>query len=195
MTKSNDSFSMDDIIAEKKSVTRRVTIQTNGEIVEEIKAMREALEEAKRYDRRHNEEDTAPRVQAKLDELMEQAKSTEREFVFQSIGRVEYDKLVEAHPPTADQRKQGNQFNVDTFPAALVSRAAVSPKITLEQAEEIFDSPSWNNAELLRLYYAAQEANSETADIPLLGTGSDMSRDSLLNLVTQLSEGSPTPSS
>jgi len=189
-----ESLDMAAIIAKKKPVTKRVKIQLDGDIANEIASLEDHLNEARRYDRRHNEADTAPAIEKEMDALLDRAKQTEREFVFVSIGRVKYDELVQQHPPTSDQKKAGGQFNSDTFPPALIAAAAIDPKISIDQAELIFNGGEWNAAELLRMFYAALEANTETADTPLSRNGSGSTSDSLLNLLTQFEAGSPTPS-
>jgi len=188
---------LDEIRAAKKPVTKRVTIQLDGEVAGILNDLREDLEAAKRYDTLSNSQDTAPAAQRALDEAIEASKDTQAVFEFRSIGRFEYDKIVSkpTNRPTAQQKKEGLDFNPDTFPAEIVSASCVDPVIPLDDAREIFSDPNWNAAELQRLFYCALEVNNETGDVPLSKSGSDMTLTLLLNSIMQQKEESLTPSS
>ena len=188
---------MANIIKKKRGVTKKATLQIDGEIAVEILELRAQIAIAEQFDRRHNEDDTAPKLQAKLDQLIENSKDTEITFVFKAIGRIAYDKIVEdpANVPSEEQKKEGAQFNPETFPPALVAAAAVDPEISVEEAVEIFGDSEWNGAELQKLFFAALEVNTETGDIPLSKGGSSETANLLSNLLSQSNEGSPIPSS
>lgn len=102
------------------------------------------------------------------------------DFVFRSIAPGRYERLVNAHPPTQQQRqraaKRGQQvaFNEDTFPQALVKACLVSPRLTSEQVDEMWqagtdsddpDDPDapvgerFSSGELAALFQTAQVAN------------------------------------
>lgn len=180
----------------KTPVTKSVTIQLDGDVTARIQDLQASYAEARRLDSKSNTPDKAPAIQYQLDALIEEAKKTEQVFKFRSIGRPRYEELLREHPPTARQKKDLQAvFNTDTFPPALISAASFDPEISLEDAEEIFSSPDWNNAELLKLYFAAEQANTESADIPLSKGGYDKIVDSALKSIIALKEGSPTPTS
>jgi hypothetical protein len=185
-----------DIRREKKAVIKKVTIQLDGEVAAHLNELRDNIEEAKRRDVMANSPDTAPAAQVALDKAIEAAKETAQVFEFHSIGRFEYDKLVSkpTNRPTKEQKKEGMDFNPDTFPPELVSASCVDPEIPLEDAQAIFSDPDWNAAELQRLFYCALEVNNETGDVPLSKSGSDQTLNSLLNSLMQQKEESPTPS-
>lgn len=182
------------IRAEKKPVTKKVSIQLDGQVAAQLNELRDELEEAKRRDVMSNKPDTAPKVQRRLDEAMEASKETLETFEFQSIGRFEYDKLVSkpTNRPSKEQKKEGMDFNPDTFPPELVSASCIDPEIPLEDAQAIFSDPDWNAAELQRLFFCALEVNNETGDVPLSKSGSDQTLTSLLNSLMQQKEESPT---
>ncbi len=186
---------MANIIKKKRGVTKKATIQIDGEVAVEIAELRAQVTLAEQFDRKHNEDDTAPKVQDRLDQLVEDARDTEITFTFKAIGRLPYDELVgdPANAPTEAQKKEGAQFNPDTFPPALVAAAAVDPKITLEEAVEIFGDSEWNGAELQKLFFAALEVNTETGDIPLSKGESSTTASLLSSLLSQSSEESPIP--
>ena len=181
-----------EIRAKKKSVTKTVAIQIDGEVANEIAALRALHSAARDADRLSNDKDKAPTIQRQIDKLVESSQATIAVFTFKSIGRFEYDKLVSEHQPTKEQKSDGADFNADTFPPALVSAACTDPDIPLDDAVEMFNDPEWNNAELRALFFGALEVNTETGEIPLSRSGSEGSLSSLLNLVSQSNTGSPT---
>ena len=182
------------IMAGKKAVTKTVDVQIDGEVAGEIAELRRLVRAARDSDRGANKPDTELAVQDKLDALIEASKSTVVTFTFTSIGRYEYDELVAAHQPTDDQKKAGSDFNDDTFPPVLVAAACIDPEMSVEQAEEIFSSQLWNNAELSKMFRGAVDANVQTGDIPLSKGGSDMNLSTLLNSLTPQNMESPTRS-
>jgi len=183
-----------DIMAKKKAVTKEVAIQMDGEIANQIAQLRQLHTSARDADRLSNDTDKAPGIQEQIDELIVKSEKTVVIFKFRSIGRPRYDELVMAHKPTKDQKKEGSDFNPETFPPVLVAESCVDPEISLEQAIVMFGSEDWNGAELRALFFGALEVNTETGDIPLSRTGSDATLSSLLNLGTQQSTGSLTAS-
>ncbi len=185
-----------DIMAKKKAVTKKVTIQTDGEVATRISELRQLHSAARDTDRISNEPDNAPKIQEQIDALVEESQSTVATFTFKSIGRPNYDDLVSEHKPTDTQKKAepGAEFNPDTFPPALVSASCFNPEIPIEFAVKMFSSPDWNGAELRLLFFGALEANTETGDIPLSRSDSEGTLNSLLSLVSQQGMESLTPS-
>ncbi len=183
-----------DIKKKKKPVTKTVAIQIDGEVANEIAALRSLHSAARDQDRHSNDADKAPQVQKQIDKLLKKTEKSIVVFTFKSIGRLNYDELVSQHPPTKDAKKDGADFNAETFPPALLAAACSNPEISIEEAVEMFDDPDWNNAELRALFFGALEVNTETGEIPLSRSGSDATISSLLNLVSQSNTGSPTVS-
>lgn len=188
-------LTMEEIMAKKKARTRTVRIQLDGEVSDRIKELQQALIVARQEDRKSNKPDEAPKVQEELEKVIAEGRSTEAVFTFRSIGRARFEKMLEDHKPTKQQKDQGNIYNPDTFAPALLSAASVEPEISLEQAQEMFDSEMWNSAELAKLFLAAQEANAEAPDIPLSASGTDSILDSISSLITRSNTGSRTRSS
>ena len=191
------AMTMDKIMKKKKGVVKSVQIQIDGEVATELTELQLLHSTAEAYDRKHNEDDTAPAIMDEIEALMGRAKETEVVFTFESIGSVAYDDIVgdPENQPTDEQKKEGATFNSLTFPPALIAAASVDPVITLEQATAIFQDRSWNGAELEKLFYAALEVNTETGDIPLSKGVSSGMDSSLLNFLTALNTESPTQSS
>lgn len=91
---------------------------------------------------------------------------------FRSIGRKAYDALVEAHPISDETKAKAESdgqpvppYEPDTFAPALVAASCVEPEMTLDQVLEIWDA--WNLAELLDLWAAALEVNTQRRVVSL----------------------------
>lgn len=191
-SKQAKSQTIAEIMANKKAVTKKVPIQTDGEIAGQIAEMRALFTAARDNDRLTNEPDKAPDIQEQIDALVEESQTTVVMFTFESIGRPNYDALVEEHQPSKEEQKKGAEFDAETFPPALISASCSDPEIPLEDAIAMFESPKWNNAELRLLFFGALEVNTETGDIPLSRSDSEGTLNSLLSLVTQSNGESPT---
>jgi hypothetical protein len=87
-------------------------------------------------------------------------------FLFRSIGARDWESLVAKHPPTTAQRAEGQPFNTDTFPPALLSRVCVDPDISEDDWVEIWSSPDWNRGEIADLYGQAVTLCTQGFDIP-----------------------------
>ena len=101
-------------------------------------------------------------AQERVDALVAQSDEKTIEFTFHGLSPSNYDKLVMRHRPTPEQRQeakrnnmQAPQWNVDTFPPALIARCLVSPAWTEEQVASLWSDDNWNPAELQSLFQAA----------------------------------------
>lgn len=101
-----------------------------------------------------------------LDELVAEADDNMISFRIRGLSAHEIDDLIEEYQPTAEQKadaKKNNpgqgvpRWNPDTFQPALVHAAMLDPEWTLEQVQELWESPDWNSEELGDLYRAAWE--------------------------------------
>lgn len=102
------------------------------------------------------------------------------EFVFtlRAIGSKAYDVLVGVHPPTAEQKKEGATYNPDTFGPALISMCSANPKITPNEAKELWESDEWSRGEVMEIFMAAVEVNSRGLDVPFTAAVSDTTQPS-----------------
>ena len=91
-----------------------------------------------------------------------------------AIGSKAYDVLVGMHPPTGEQKKEGASYNPDTFGPALIAACAVEPRITPNEAKELWESDEWSRGEVMELFVAAVEVCSRGLDVPFTATDSDM---------------------
>lgn len=99
-----------------------------------------------------------------------------KEILLVAMGSKAYDALLLAHTPTdkqvADAEAQGGQaagYNIDTFPAALVSATAVEPKMTEAEVSGLFED--WTSGEVAKTWVAALGVNSR-GDMVSLGKAS-----------------------
>lgn len=94
-------------------------------------------------------------------------------FTMRAIGSKGYDTLVSVHPPTGEQKKEGAGYNPDTFGPALISACSLDPKLTPNEAKELWDSDEWSRGEVMALFTAAVEVNSKGLDVPFTEPASD----------------------
>jgi hypothetical protein len=85
---------------------------------------------------------------------------------YRAVPSKEYDDLQAAHPPTPEQKKQGHTYNVDTFAPALISACSFEPRMSYEQAREIYTSPDWSGGELGTLFIKALQVCNSGLDVP-----------------------------
>jgi len=88
-------------------------------------------------------------------------------FVFRSIGRKKFAELMDANPPREEDIAEWDNADDRTLPAAvnelgfakdLIAAASVSPRLSRDDVEGMFDDPAWNTSELTLLYVVARNA-------------------------------------
>jgi len=89
-----------------------------------------------------------------------------RTIIYKAISSIEYDALLEEHPPNAKQREDAAAFNIDTFAPALISAVSFEPKLTYEEAEQLYKDPDWSGGEIGTLYFNAQRVCNAGLDVP-----------------------------
>lgn len=104
------------------------------------------------------------RAEWALTEAKDAARPATTEFVFEALSRPFYDELIDQHPASDEQKANAKRegrmppnYNVDSFPPALVAATLVSPKMTLDDAKELWSDPNWSPAELVDLFAAARD--------------------------------------
>lgn len=114
-----------------------------------------------------------PRVQKEVSLNLPSGEDTEEiTFLFRALGAQEYDKLIDKHPPTTEQKLDGAAFNIDTFGPALLAEVCIEPEMSFEEFKTIWDSPDWNRGELMHLYLEAMNlCNSVQPKIPFTVSG------------------------
>lgn len=118
----------------------------------------------------------AAELARQADDLKQQIEDAYVTFTFQGISRVDYNELLEAHPPTEEHTAGGFEFDPDGFGPDLIAACSVDPEISPEQARRIWDE--WTEAEVVRLFNAAYESNRVVKDVPFIAAGSGTPRSS-----------------
>jgi hypothetical protein len=85
---------------------------------------------------------------------------------FQAINSTRYDELQAEHPPTTKERREGAIYNVDTFAPALIAEVSLIPKLTVEQASELYHSPDWAPGEVGNLFLNAMGVCNQGLSVP-----------------------------
>ncbi len=155
-----------DHLRKKPPIERVVSVPTDNDALD---AFVEATADLKRA------EEASPVVKAEAmaaaqaahDAAKAAVKATTVEMRFRSIGRKAYRALMDAHPPTEEQKAdaEGLSYNSETFAIALIAASCVDPVLTVEQVE-ILDA-EWNSAELVPLWMAALEVNTQRRVVDL----------------------------
>ncbi len=154
----------------RRPPTRSVALCLDQDLIRRRDDLRRRLDRQKALDERTNARDLAPDIERELDEVEEQIREATVTFTFRALPRVEWRRLVEAHPPTPDDVEAGLDFDPETIVAPLLAAAAVEPEMDLSDAEAIVDE--WSEAEVTALFAAAFTVQREIRDIPLPSTGS-----------------------
>jgi hypothetical protein len=97
-------------------------------------------------------------------------------IVIQSMGRRSYDEMLQKHPVTDAQleqykdQRQKPQFNLDTYPVALVVASVIYPEMSDEDLGDWFDSEDWTGGEFTELFTQCLQINSQ-GNVISLGKG------------------------
>lgn len=114
--------------------------------------------------------------QAKVKEVEDKLRKSSIKIVIQSMNRKAYDELISAHPATEAQleeykgQRNKPQFNLETYPVALVLASVIDPEAPQAELEEWFNSDAWSGGEFTELFTACIQINSQS-NILNLGKG------------------------
>ncbi len=194
------SVPIDQLRGKKRPVVRHADIFVNEGVAEAINRAKLELETAEGI-ARNKTGDLAAQVRRddarrELERLQEEAVEHEQvvRFTFRGIGRKAFERLKDDHPPTPEQQKSAQEeavatgvdaelarlrWDADKFPPALVAAASIEPKITHDEAWELFHvSEDWNEAEVTDLFLAALRAQQgrDSADLGKSNSGSTPTR-------------------
>jgi hypothetical protein len=196
------SRSFAEIKALKKPNETSVEVILDPELTRSIEELQRRLATAKRQDERQNRAPEAPAIQKEIDELLDKLEQSEAkvEFKFRDPGRQKFDALVDACPPTEEDKKLAKEQNTgapswhpQTFVPGLISLCAVDPELSIEEATEIYND--WGRGDVEALFNSALQVCLEQASIPFTRRDTDAILASVRNLITQQNEESPTASS
>lgn len=129
--------SIDDILAGHKPARMSVPINLRADLLARHAELKRAHSAAIRDDMSSNAADQAPKILDQLRTLETELAEAETLFTFEALGGQEYKQLRAAFPPSKDHRRDGFDFNPNTFPTALIAACSVDPVMTLPQAKEL----------------------------------------------------------
>lgn len=194
---SNKSFA--DIKALKKPNEVSVEIILNPELTRSLEELERRKARAERDDQKFNRPAQAPKLQKEIEEILAEIEDSKVEFVFKDPGRKEFEALVDACPPTKEQKEQAKAdgqsvgWDSETFVPGLLALASHDPELTIDEAQEIYDQ--WGRGEVEALFNTALQACLEQASVPFTKRGTDEILDSVRSLITASRAESPTPGS
>ncbi|MEU2755295.1 hypothetical protein [Streptomyces albidoflavus] len=73
-------------------------------------------------------------------------------LTFRALPRPVWANLLAKHPPTEEEADQGHEYNVATFPAALIAASSVDG-MSEDEAQELLDT--WSDPDAKALFTAA----------------------------------------
>jgi hypothetical protein len=85
---------------------------------------------------------------------------------YQALSQKAYDALIEANPPTQKEKAAGTSYNQDTFAPALIAAVSLVPKLSLEQAKELYTSEDWAGGEVTDLFINALKVCNAGLNVP-----------------------------
>ena len=175
-----------DHLRKKQPLELRIPVYLEQEPVERLTKLQEDLEAARAHDRVVAEQmrqstntpvDLAPsqevtRLVAEVDGAETAVRESTVTVVIRQIGRKRYDALIDAHPPTDDEKAEAVKaglepppYNAETFAPALISASCAEPLMTVEQVQELFDE--WSTGEINELFAAALAVNTGRRTVDL----------------------------
>lgn len=203
-----DSPTMEEILRQKKPNIRKCMILLDSALSHRIDEKAAEIERLERGRSGRLSSTLADTTQTQIDQLTDELEELEREaadlsieFSFRDLGRKGYDALLSEHPPTPEDKEMWSNaggegklaYSLVTFPPALVSATSLEPKISIKEAQTMFED--WGEGDLELLFTTALMACKEPTSLPKSRAASARTRASQRNLSTALSEESPTANS
>ena len=85
---------------------------------------------------------------------------------FRAISSKQLRQAAGRAPADAQGAPAGANYNVDTFAPALISEVSLSPKLTYEQAAELYHSDDWRRRGDATLFLNAPAVCNQGLDVP-----------------------------
>lgn len=166
-----DTPTIDEIRRLRTPNRRSIELYLDNVLNAEIRELESEIGIQERVDGRSNETDLAPAMKDKLEELREEAAKALIVFTFEDIGNMPFQDLIGEHKPTAEQLvdEPELEWNPMTFPPALMARSAVQPKLTLNDAQALWEE--WSVGDNQALFTTALLANTDRSAVNFTGSG------------------------
>lgn len=170
------TLSIDEVLAQARPKTTTVRVCLRGDLLGQHEALERELAEARRLDESENRHAEAPGVARRLQELEAEIDKAQVQFTFEAVGQKAWTDLGAEHPPTEADREVGLEFNGRTFPVAAIAASAVEPKMSVEQAQQLFTRLNFGQWRVL--WGGCLAANVEGTDVPFSAAASAVLRGS-----------------
>lgn len=154
--------SIDDILARAKPRERTVMVCIRGDLAGEAERVQEELARVSTDWEPGDLADVHPGrdLAARLKELQGQIKESEEPFKLRYVGDKAYSDLMAAHP----SKDEGQAFDSETFPRALIAASCVDPVMSEEQVVALFEVI--NEGEIKKLFDAAWDVHNSSEIVP-----------------------------
>lgn len=146
-----------------------VRIPMRADLPDQIGRLELEARREKAVDDRENREPVAPGIARQIQDLEAELAASEEAFTFEALSRGTARELVAEHPATEDQQKEAAaegrrlQWNPDTYPPALIAASCITPRLTVEDAVEIWDG--WSDGQVAQLWSGCLSVNAGTVDV------------------------------
>lgn len=152
--------------APRRIAAARATIPVSAPD-DELKAAVEAVQQA-------DEAELEP-LRESVRAAKEALEPARQRWVFKSLGRTKWKRLVEAHPPTEQDQAEWEAdggtgkapYAFAPIARALIKDATIEPAVTAEQVDDMFDGDDWSDPELNQLWTAALTAQITARPDPM----------------------------
>jgi hypothetical protein len=171
-----------------------VTVCLNRQLFRRYQEAKDAAENVRSSGMLDQPSDAHQTLQAVVD-AKQAVDAASRTFVFVTVDYDVWQKALDDHPPTKEQKDENRylDFNPETFPLDAVRLSCSDPGLTAEQAEKlraILPRGEWG-----RLWEAAWTANVGGSSIPKSEAATVSQLASELSSTTRLNTESLSPSS
>jgi hypothetical protein len=165
--------SIDDVIASAKRRTETVRVCLREDLYAEHRRL---VSELDRLEHGDAGDDQVVAAAEAVQAVEADIAAASVDFVFAGIGRGAWTRLLDEHPPTAEQRADSPRLdhNPDTFPYAAIAASLIAPEgVTAEKVAELEEHASvavWNRlwgAALLVNVGGGHQGESEAASAAL----------------------------
>lgn len=164
-------------LARKRPQTDTFTLVIDPDAHGRVERALDALERARLFTSTGGD---VAQAQAELDEAQAHAEEVGAVEVLhlQAVPRPEYEQLLLQHPPTEQQKADGQTYDPDGFAPALVAASVVDPDtgerpLTVEQVTELW--ATWNQGEVFALWGAVLRLSTQSRN-PAVPFGSGRTR-------------------
>lgn len=168
-----------ELLDAKAPVEHTFAITLRSEYRDRLAEAEQALAKAEqRYRLNLVDDEGWPAMHAELEAAVEAAKAeleaNSHEFRFRALGRRQLGDLVKKHKPTDEEVKEFQRllkinpangangelpYNQVTLPPELIHLSCIDPAFSFDEAQELWDSDDWSDAELAMILNAAWAVN------------------------------------